>query len=106
MTLEEDRLILHDLQQVNLKVDFFLGTRKDFLEQQKCIAYSVCYDSVDVRVDQITYIEPLYELDFYCTSQQIFIDDHILSGEVYSFRCEQTDSGLIAFCTILLGRDY
>ena len=106
MISEEDRLILHDLKGVNLKVDFFLGTRKEMLQQQKCISYSVCYESVDVRVDQVTYIEPLYELDFYSVSQQLFIDDHILSGEVYNFYCEQNNSGLMAFCTLLLGRDY
>lgn len=106
MTLEEDRLVLHDLKGVNLKVGFFLGTRKEFLLQQKCISYSVCYDSVDVRVDQITYMEPLYELDFYYTSQQLIIDDHILAGEVCSFYCEKTTAGLTAYCKILLGRDY
>lgn len=106
MILEEDRLVLHDLKEVNLRVDFFLGTRKEFLQQQKCISYSVCYHSVDVRVDQITYTEPLYDLDFYYTSQQLIIDDHILSGEVCSFYCEQSSSGLTASCKILLGRDY
>ena len=106
MILEEDRLILHDLKGVNLKVSFFLGTRKEYLQDTKCISYSVCYDSVDVRVDQITYKEPLYELEFYHIAQQLLIDDHTLSGEVLSFRCEQTNTGLIAFCTILLGRDY
>ena len=106
MILEEDRLILHDLKGVNLKVDFFLGTREEFLRQAKCIAYSVCYESVDVRVDQITFVEPLYDLDFYYNTQQIFIDDHILVGEVCSFYCEKTATGLTAYCTILLGRDY
>ena len=106
MTLEEDRLILHDLKGVNLRVGFFLGTRKEFIEHTKCIAYSVCYESVDVRVDQITYLEPLYGLDFYYSTQQIFIDDHIISGEVVSFYCERTEGGLTASCTILLGRDY
>lgn len=105
MTLE-DRLILHDLKEVNLKVAFFLGTREEYLQQAKCISYSVCYESVNVRVDQITCVEPLYELDFYYATQQLIIDDHVLSGDVLSFYCEQTASGLIAFCTILLGRDY
>ena len=106
MILEEDRLILHDLRGVNLKVDFFLGTRKEYLENTKCISYSVCYNSVDVKLDQVTYLEPLYDLDFYHTSQQLFIDDHTICGDVISFRCEQADSGLIAFCTILLGKEY
>ena len=106
MILEEDRLILHDLRGVNLKVNFFLCTRKEYLENTKCISYSVCYDSVDVKVYQITYKEPLYELDFYYNSQQLIIDDHILSGDLIDFRCEQINSNVIASCTILLGRDY
>ena len=107
MTLEEDRMILHDLKGVNLKVDFFLGTREELLKDTKCINYSVCYESVDVRVYQVTYTEPLYGLDFYFSAQQLFIDDHILSGEVISFRCERGENGCItAICTILLGRDY
>lgn len=106
MTLEEDRLILHDLRGVNLKVDFFLGTRKEYLEQQKCIAYSVCYDSVDVRVDQITLSEQISDLDFYFNTQQLFIDDHVLSGEVISFHCEKGHENLLtACCKILIGRD-
>ena len=99
----EDRLILHDLKGVNLKVSFFLGTREEYMQQAKCIAYSVCYESVDVRVDQVAYIEPLCELDFHYCSEHLFIDDHIISGDIINFNCEQTSSGLIAFCTILLG---
>ena len=106
MILEEDRLILHDLKGVNLKVDFFLGTREEYLKQQKCISYSVCYESVNVRVDQITLTEQLSELDFYFNTHQLIIDDHVLSGEVLSFRCERVDGLLTAFCKILLGRDY
>ena len=107
MTLEEDRLILHDLKGVNLKVDFFLGTRKEFLEDTKCIAYSVCYESVDVRVDQITLSEQLSDLDFYYNTQQLLIDDHIVSGDVVGFWCEKDKDGiLVASCKILLGRDY
>ena len=106
MILEEDRLILHDLKGVNLKVSFFFGTRKEYLESTKCISYSVCYNSVDIRVDQITYKEPIGELEFYHLSQQLLIDDHILSGEVLSFYCEQTNSCLVAYCIVLLGRDY
>ena len=105
MILEEDRLILHDLRGVNLKVDFFLGTREELLQQQKCISYSVCYDSVDVRVDQITLTEQLSELDFRFCQQQLFIDDHILSGEVVSFYCERGPENITAYCKILIGRD-
>ena len=106
MIIEEDRLILHDLRGVNLKVDFFLGTREEFIKQTKCISYSVCYESVDVRVDQVSFLEPLYGLDFCYSAQQIFIDDHVISGEVLNFQCFQTDTGLTAACTILLGKDY
>lgn len=107
MILEEDRLILHDLKGVNLKVDFFLGTRKEFIEQTRCISYSVCYESVDIRVDQVTYFEPLYGLDFCFSVQQIFIDDHTVAGEVCGFYCEPNNTGILtASCTILLGRDY
>ena len=90
-----------------MKVDFFLGTREEFVEQQKCIAYSICWELVDVRVDLITVIERISDLDFHYTTQQMFIDDHVLSGEVVSFYCERADNGLLtAFCKILLGRDY
>lgn len=106
MTLEEDRLILHDLKGVNLKVSFFLGTMQEYLQQAKYITYSVCYDSVNVRVDQVTVSEKISDLDFYYNSQQLIIDDHTLSGEVLNFRFEQTTSGLLASCTILLGKDY
>jgi hypothetical protein len=106
MILEEDRLILHDLRGVNLKVDFFLGTREEYFNQQKCISYSVCYDAVDVRVHQITLFEQIPELDFYSVTQQLIIDDHILSGEVINFQCDKIDEVLIASCIVLLGRDY
>ena len=106
MTLKEDRLILHDLKGVNLKVDFFLGTREEYFKDQKCISYSVCYNSVNVRVDQITLTEQLYDLDFCFITQRLIIDDHVLSGEVLSFRCEKIDGLLTAVCKILLGRDY
>ena len=104
--LEEDRLILHDLRGVNLTVGFFLGTREDLLKDTRCISYSVCYDSVDVQVDLVTVSEQISELDFYYTTQQLFIDDHVIDGDVISFRTEQNECGLTAFCTIALGRDY
>lgn len=102
----EDRLILHDLKGVNLKVAFFLGTREEYLQQAKCVAYSVCYESVDVKVYQATLTEQISELDFYYTSQQLVIDDHTISGEVINFDFRRKESGLIASCAILLGRDY
>ena len=107
MILEEDRIVLHDLRGVNLKVDFFLGTLEDFLQDTRCIAYSICWDTVDVRVDQLTVSEKISDLDFFSATQQLIIDDHILSGEVYNFRCEPDPEGIIlASCTVLLGRDY
>jgi hypothetical protein len=106
MTLEEDRIMLHDLKGVNLKVDFFLGTRKEYIEDTKCISYSICWDTVNVRVDQITLSEELSELDFYHVTQQLIIDDHVLSGEVLCFRCDKIGGVLTAYCKMLLGRDY
>ena len=107
MTLEEDRLILHDLKGVNLRVGFFLGSREEFIKDTRCISYSVCYESVDVRVEQVTLVDQLLDLDFKFNTQQLFIDDHKLSGEVLGFYCEPSDSGIItASCKILLGRDY
>ena len=106
MTLIEDRLVLHDLKGVNLKVNFFLGTREEFINDTKCINYSVCYDSVDVRVYQITVSEQISELDFYSISQQLIVDDHTISGEVTNFECKHNELGLIASCAVLLGRDY
>jgi hypothetical protein len=106
MTLEEDRIVLHDLKGVNLRVGFFLGTREEFLKDTKCISYSLCWDTVDVKVDQITVSEILSELDFYYVTQQLIIDEHVIAGEVIDFRCERNEGGLTASCTILLGRDY
>lgn len=106
MLLEEDRLILHDIRGVNLKVDFFFGTREDFLKDTRCIAYSVCWDAVDVRVDQVTVSEQISDLDFYYSTQQLFIDDHVLTGEVINFRIERPLDVITVSCTILLGKDY
>ena len=104
--IEEDRLVLHELRGVNLKVDFFLGTRKELLNNSKCIAYSICWKGVDVRIDLITFTEQLSELDFYFSAQQLFIDDHIISGDVIDFHWEIDEAGLIiAYCKILIGRD-
>jgi hypothetical protein len=104
--IEEDRLVLHELRGVNLKVDFFLGTRKELLDNSKCIAYSICWKGVDVRIDLITFTEQLSELDFYFSAQQLFIDDHIISGDVIDFHWEVDETGLIiAYCKILIGRE-
>jgi hypothetical protein len=106
MIISEDRLILHDLRGVNLKVDFFFGTREDLLKRTKCIAYSVCWEQVDVRIDQLTLSESLWDLDFHYNQQQLFIGNHQLSGEVVNFQCEKTDVGITASCVMLLGKDY
>jgi hypothetical protein len=106
MTLEEDRIILHDLKGVSLKVSFFLGTRKELLKDTKCISYSLCWEAVDVRVESITLREQISELDFFFNTQQLIIDGHIISGEVISFNCEPGDKGITASCKIVLGRDY
>ena len=107
MILDEDRLILHDLKGVNLRVDFFLGTRKDLAHRSKRIAYSVCWELVDVRVDEITLSELISDLDFSFSTQKLIIDDHIISGEVFSFHCEPGEGGILSvFCKILLGNEY
>lgn len=106
MTVVEDRLILHDLRGVNLRVGFFLGTREEFLKDTKCISYSIYWESVDVRVDQVTLTEQLSELDFCFSTQQLIIDDHVIVGEVVSFRCKKVEGVITASCTVLLGRDY
>lgn len=105
-TLEDDRIILHELRGVNVKVDFFLGTRKDLLDDSKCMAYSICWRGVDVRVDTITFTEQISDLDFYFSGQQLFIDDHIITGDVVDFRWESDENNkIIAYCKILIGRD-
>lgn len=106
MTLEEDRLILHDLKGVNLRVGFFLGTRQELMKDTKCIHYSICWDTVDVRVDQLTVSELISELDFFYTTQQLIVDDHVIAGEVFDFRCEKANDIITASCVVLLGRDY
>lgn len=106
MILEEDRLILHDLKGVNLRVGFFLGTRQELQKDTGCVSYSICWESVNVRVDQITLSEELLELDFFYVTQQLIIDDHVIAGEVINFRCEKTDGVITASCVVLLGRDY
>ena len=104
--IEDDRIVLHELRNVNVKVDFFLGTRKELLDNSKCIAYSICWRGVDVRVDLITFTEQLYELDFYFSGQQLFIDDHVITGDVVDFHWESDENGkIIAYCKILIGRD-
>ena len=104
--VEEDRLTLHELRGVNIKVDFFLGTRKELLDKSKCIAYSICWKNVDVRVDTITFTERISDLDFYFSAQQLFIDDQVISGDVIDFHWEAGEAGIIiAYCKILIGRD-
>lgn len=103
--VEEDRLILHELRGVNIKVDFFLGTSEDLLNDVKCTSYSVCWEAVDIRVDLITFVEQIEELDFYFNIQQLIIDDHAVSGEVIEFNCRAEDNGIItASCKVLIGR--
>ena len=104
--IEEDRLVLHELRGVNVKVDFFLGNQKELLDRTGCISYSICWESVDLRVDILTFTEQLSELDFYFSAQQLVIDDHVISGDVIDFRCAPDENGKItAYCKILIGRD-
>lgn len=105
--LEEDRLILHDLRGVNLTVNFFFGTKQELQEHTKCVAYSICWETVDVRVEQTTITEQICELDFFFVGQQLIIDDQIISGDVFAFTYEPGEDGKIAaFCKIALGKDY
>jgi hypothetical protein len=104
--IEEDRIILHELRGVNVKVDFFLGTREDLIRNTKCVVYSVCWEAIDVRVDLITFTEQISELDFHFNTQQLIIDDHVISGEVIEFSCEAGEQEIInVSCKVLLGRD-
>ena len=106
MNTVEDRLMLHDLRGVNLKVDFFLGTREELCDHQKCFAYTLCWKSVDVRVDQVTRSESISGLNFYSNTQQLFIDDFCIRGDVFSFYCEKESEDLLtAYCKILVGRN-
>lgn len=102
--VEEDRIILHELRGVNIKVDFFLGTRSDVINQAKCVAYSVCWQKVDIRVDLVTFTEQISELDFFYSGQQLYIDDHMISGDIVDFYLEATEPNkLTAFCKIAIG---
>ena len=104
--IEEDRLVLHELRGVNLKVDFFLGTRAELLNNTKCIAYAVCWRGVDVRVDSITFAEQVLDLDFYFRAQQLYINDSIIFGDVIDFNWEINEKEkIIAYCRILIGRE-
>lgn len=106
MILEEDRITLHDLRGVNLRVGFFLGTRRELLKNAKCVSYSICWESVDVRVEQLSLSEQILDLDFFFSTQQLFIDDKAISGEVIDFRCERGEDGIItASCKLMVGRD-
>jgi hypothetical protein len=95
---DEYQLILHDLRGVNLTVGFFLDT-ETFL-------YSICWNKVDVRVEQLTITELIQELPFTCNTQQLFIDDHLITGEVLDFRCELgSDESIQAYCKIVIRWD-
>ena len=92
---DEYQLILHDLRGVNLTVGFFLDT-ETFL-------YSICWNKVDVRVEQLTITELIQELPFTTIAQQLFIDDHLITGEVLDFRCElRSNDSIQAYCKIII----
>jgi hypothetical protein len=96
--VEDDRITLHDLRGVNVKVDFFLDTEKRL--------YSICWDKVDIRVELCTFTEQISELDFFFSIHQLFIDDHRISGDVIDFRCEAGEQGVItAYCKIIVKWD-
>jgi hypothetical protein len=92
---DECQLILHDIKGVNLTVGFFLDT-ETFL-------YSICWNKVDVRVEQLTITELIQELPFTSNTQQLFIDDHLITGEVLDLRCELgSDRSVQAYCKIVI----
>ena len=92
---DEYQLILHDIKGVNLTVGFFLDT-ETFL-------YSICWNKVDARVEQITITELIQELPFTSNTQQLFIDDHLITGEVLDFRCELgPNKSILAYCKIVI----
>lgn len=98
MDTDDYQIILHDLRGVNLTVGFFLDTEIPL--------YSICWNKVDVRVEQITITEMIHELPFTCNTQQLFIDDHLLTGEVLDFRCETGSNGSIqVYCKIVIRWD-
>ena len=104
--IEENRVVLHELKGVNIKVDFFLSSREELLKSSGCVTYSVCWEAVDVRVDTITFVEQISDLDFYFSTQQLVIDSHVISGEAIDFNWEADENGLItACCKILISND-
>ena len=98
MDTDDYQLILHDIKGVNLTVGFFLDTEIPL--------YSICWNKVDVRVEQLTITEMIHELPFTCNTQQLFIDDHLITGDVLDFRCELGDKGAIqVYCKIVIKWD-
>jgi hypothetical protein len=95
---DEYQLVLHDIKGVNLTVGFFLDT--------DTFMYSICWNKVDVRVEQLTITELIQDLPFTTNTQQLFIDDHLLTGEVLDFRCERgSDDSIQAYCKIVIRWD-
>ena len=92
---DEYQIILHDLRGVNLTVGFFLDT-ETFL-------YSICWNKVDVRVEQITVTEMIHELPFVYNTQQLFIDDRLITGDILDFRCEPRPGDRVqVYCKIVI----
>ena len=91
---DEYQLILHDLRGANLTVGFFLDT-DTFL-------YSICWSKVAVRVEQLTITEQIHELPFTYNIQQLFIDDHLITGDVLDFRCSVVDNNIQVYCKIII----
>lgn len=92
---EDDRIVLHDIAGVNLTVGFFLDTDKSL--------YSICWNKVDVRVEQLTNTEMIHELPFVSITQRLFIDNHLITGDVLDFRCEAgADKSIQVYCKIVI----
>jgi hypothetical protein len=91
---DDNIIILHDLRGVNLTVGFFLDREMPL--------YSVCWDRVDVRVTQITVTEQIQELPFTYNTQQLFIDDHLITGDVLDFRCSKHGESIQVYCKLVI----
>jgi hypothetical protein len=95
--VEEDRVLLHDLRGVSLRVDFFCST------DLKHVVSSTFWTDVDVRVDKVTYEELISELDFYHQNYQLFICDQVITGDVLEFRYEVDETGgVLSYCKMII----
>ena len=102
--LSEERILIHDLKKVNVKVDFLWDTKSELVDWNDCVMYPTFWTDVDVRVETLTFAEQLLGQVFVFNTQQLFINDQCISGDVLDFRCERDNSGKITvFCKVVVG---